>query len=143
MTAPHVLILHNSPTLPPDHPDAQSEYDIVHTAREVEAALRPAGFRVSALALGRDPELLLRTLRERQPDVVFNLFEGNPDEGDTEAYVAGLLQWLRIPFTGSPLQALPLARDKIRTKLLLRGAGLPTADFVVVDKLPAPRCVLA
>src|SRR5262245_21912317 len=134
----HVLVLYNQPPLPPYHPEAAAEHDILNTMEEVEAALCAADFRVTPLALGRDPAVLLRALREHQPDVVFNLFEGNPDDGDTEAYVAGLLQWLRIPFTGSPLQAMPLARDKVRAKLLLRGAGLPTADFFVVEKLPVP-----
>jgi D-alanine-D-alanine ligase len=142
MPSPHVLILYNAPTLPPNHPDAHAEYDILKTAHEVEAALLSARFHVSMLALGRNPQLLLTTLAQDRPDVVFNLFEGNPDEGDTEAYVAGLLQWLKVPFTGSPLQALPLARDKIRTKHLLRGAGLPTADFLIVPHLPVPACQL-
>lgn len=142
MTGPHVLILYNAPTLPPDHPDALAEYDILKTTHEVEAALLAARFRVSKLALGRNPQLLLTTLAQERPDVVFNLFEGNPDEGDTEAYVAGLLQWLKVPFTGSPQQAMPLARDKIRTKYLLRGAGLPTAEFMIVPRLPAQACML-
>lgn len=143
MSRADVLILYNAPTLPADHPDAAAEHDILQTVREVAAALEGAGFRLSTLSLGRDPELLIETLRTRKPDVVFNLFEGNPDDGDTEAYVAGLLQWLQIPFTGSPPQAMPLARDKVRTKLLLRGAGLPSADFLTVTSLPVPACPLS
>jgi D-alanine-D-alanine ligase len=38
---------------------------------------------------------------------------------------------------------MPLARDKVRTKFLLRGAGLPSADFVTVTGLPAPACSLS
>jgi D-alanine-D-alanine ligase len=34
-----------------------------------------------------------------------------------------------VPFTGSPAAALALGRDKVRTKYLLQGAGLPTAAF--------------
>ncbi len=74
--------------------------------------------------------------------MVFNLFEGTADRGDTEAYVAGLLEWLRVPFTGSPSQAAYLARRKHLTKMLFQGAGLPTAPFVVVDALPIPECRL-
>jgi D-alanine-D-alanine ligase len=49
-----------------------------------------------------------------------------------------VLEWLRVPFTGCPSQAAALARKKDLTKLLLRGAGLPTADFLVVERLPVP-----
>src|SRR5262249_16858271 len=76
------------------------------------------------------------------PAVVFNLFEGNLDNAATESYVAGLLEWHGVPFTGSPMHTLSLARAKHLTKPLLRGAGLPTADFMVVDELPVPPCDL-
>ncbi len=142
MNSPHVLVLYNQPTLSADHPDYLAEYDIVPTTAEVETVLREAGFRVAKFGLGRDPASLLQILGDLRPDVVFNLFEGNPDDGDTEAYVAGILQWLKVPFTGSPPAAMPLARDKVRTKFLMRGAGLPTADFFVVQQEPVLPCVL-
>jgi D-alanine-D-alanine ligase len=85
-------------------------------------------------------------LRHEAPDVVFNLFEGVTvgacPEAVTEAAVAGLLEWLGVPFTGSPAAALALARDKARTKHLLRGAGLPTPAFFVVERPPCPPCEL-
>jgi D-alanine-D-alanine ligase len=73
---------------------------------------------------------------------VVNLFEGNPDDGETESYVAGLLQWQGVPFTGSPMRALSLARNKPLTKQLFRGAGLPSADYQVVHNLPVRDCRL-
>src|SRR5262249_49017128 len=135
-----VLVLFNEPVLPTDHPDADSEHEIVYTVEEVEKSLRAAGLRVSRLGIGRDPALLLSGLRRERPDVVFNLFEGLADQGDTEAHVAGLLDWLGIPYTGSPYPTLCLARRKHLTKQLLQGAGLPTAGFFVVKDLPVPPC---
>ena len=81
-------------------------------------------------------------LQRLKPDVIFNLFEGNLSDTETESYVAGLLQWSGIPFTGSPFRTLTLARAKHLTKQLLRGAGLPTADFFVVEELPVAPCDL-
>ena len=46
---------------------------------------------------------------------------------------AGMLDWLKIPFTGCQAATIALARNKPLTKHLLRSAGLPTADFVVCD----------
>ncbi len=139
---PRVLILHNEPVLPADHPDAESEHEILYTVDVVQKTLSEAGFAVGRLSVGRDPSVLLEGLRRQRPDVVFNLFEGLADASDTEAHVAGMLEWLGLPFTGSPYQTLCLARNKAMTKHLLQGAGLPTAEFFAVEELPVPPCPL-
>jgi D-alanine-D-alanine ligase len=138
-----VLVLYNEPLLPADHPDARAEHDILSTVDVVRRTLASAGYEVSDLCVSRDPAVLIAGLRERRPDVVFNLFEGTAEQADSETYVAGVLQWLGVPFTGSPAEALTLARNKPLAKTLLRGAGLPTADYLVVERLPVPPCALA
>lgn len=143
MTAAKVLILFNEPTLPPDHADAEAERDVLNTVAAVNRTLTQAGFIVTALGVSDDPEPLLAGLRQCRPDAVFNLFEGTAERGETEAFVDGLLEWLRVPFTGCPFLAAGLARDKPLTKRLLRGAGLPTAEFFVVERLPVPPSPLA
>jgi D-alanine-D-alanine ligase len=135
-----VQILYNRPVLHRTHPDAESEHEILYTVDVVHQTLSSAGAVVDRLGVCRDPEALLSGVRQFGPDVVFNLFEGLADFGDTEAHATGLLEWLRIPFTGSPFQTLCLARNKPLTKYLLQGAGLPTAAFQVIETLPAPPC---
>jgi D-alanine-D-alanine ligase len=142
MAAPLVLVLYNEPLLPKDHPDAESEHTVVNIANKMAAILEREGFRLKLMGLGQNPLMLWQELKRSKPAVVFNLFEGNPDHTETESYVAGLLQWSGIPFTGSPPHALSLARAKHTAKVLLRGAGLPTADFMVVDELPMSECTL-
>lgn len=142
MTAPLVPILYNQPTLPLDHPDAESERSIVDIAVGIGEILGAAGFRTMPLPLKRDPMVLWEALKKRKPAVVFNLFEGNLEDAATESYVASLLQWKGVPFTGSPMHTLELARAKHLTKQILRGAGLPTADFFVVSELPVIHCPL-
>ena len=142
MPLPRTLVLYNEPTLPPDHPDAESEYDILYTADCVAKAIADAGLPVSRLGVTDDPHALLAGLRTHAPDVVFNLYEGTAKWGNTEAFVAGLLELVRVPFTGSPTQPLMLARSKPLTKQLLAGAGLPTAGFFAVENLPVPKCKL-
>jgi D-alanine-D-alanine ligase len=137
-----VLILHNQPILPEDHPDADSEHEILFTTDFVQRTLIEAGYEVCTLGASRDPGVLLDGLREIRPDVVFNLFEGLADFGDTEAHAAGLLEWLEIPYTGCPYQTLCLARSKPMTKHLLAGAGLPTAKFLVANEVPVEDCPL-
>ncbi len=137
-----VVVLFNEPTLALDHPDADSEHEILYSTDVVQQELTEAGYDVHRLGVCRDPGVLTSGLAKLRPDVVFNLFEGLPDLGNTEAFVAGVLEWMGIPYTGSPFQTLSMARSKHLTKHLLQGAGLPTPEFFVVEELPAPPCPL-
>ena len=138
MTDPHLLMLYNEPILPRDHPDAAQEYEILETVERIRGILTKANFRISLLGVSTDPLPLIRGLREIRPDAVFNLFEGLANRGETEAAVAGLLEWMEIPFTGCPASAITIGRDKFRTKIMLLGAQLPTAPFRLIETLPAP-----
>src|SRR5439155_23762152 len=136
---PSILVLFNQPVLPPDHPDAKSEHDIIDTAANTAKVLAAAGFAVRRLGINHDPRPLLDELHDHRPDAVFNLFEGLATQPGTEVAVAGLLEWQNVPFTGSPSVALAFGRDKVRTKHLLAAAGLPTPDYAVIDQLPTPK----
>lgn len=128
-----VLMLYNEPSLPADHPDSDSETDILDTVDVIARSLKERGLSVRRLGISNDIDGLLEGLRSHAPDVVFNLYEGLASWGNTEVYVAGILEWLKIPFTGSPTLPLMLCRSKPLTKSLLLGAGLPTARFFTVD----------
>lgn len=138
MPASRILILYNEPILPADHPDAEAEHEVLETTAFVHGVLEEAGYDVTHLGIGNDPAALAPALLERRPDAVFNLFEGTADHPACEAVVAGTLEWLGIPFTGCPSRSMVLAKDKSLAKVLFRGAGLPTADFVAVERLPIP-----
>ena len=133
-----VLVLYNEPVLPADHPDAESEKEIVETAGEVAKILRQVGYHVVEMGVGRDPTPLWKKLQEDRPDVVFNLFEGLADHPSTETTVTGLLEWHKVPFTGSPSLTLGLANQKHLTKRLLAQAPLPTPPFFVIENEREP-----
>jgi D-alanine-D-alanine ligase len=134
---PAVLVLYNEPVLPPDHPEAASEHDVLDTVSDTVKVLRAAGFAVRQLGINYDPMPLLEELKANRPAAVFNLFEGIATQTGTEISVAAMLEWLNVPFTGCPTISLALGRDKIRTKHLLKAAGLPTPGYQVIDRLPA------
>src|ERR1700716_4162639 len=106
MRPTRVLILFNEPTLPLNHRDADSEHEITEVVDHVATTLKAAGFAVSRLGVSHDPAARVTGVRKARPDVVFNLFEGLPDWGDTEAFAVGVLEWLGVPYTGCPLQPL-------------------------------------
>ena len=79
-----------------------------------------------------DPEVLARSLKSRDPRVVFNLAEAARGISEFEACVAGVLELLGIAYTGNTPQTLALCLDKPKTKLLLSGAGVPVPPGIVV-----------
>jgi D-alanine-D-alanine ligase len=73
----------------------------------------------------------LEELRRLRPDVMFNLaFSASCFE---VPFVAELHR-LGIPFTGSGSAAIELANDKVRSRILLREAGVRVPRFVVLDR---------
>ena len=49
-------------------------------------------------------------------------------------HVQALLDTMNIQYSGSGVLGCAIAMDKQRTKLLWKGAGIPTADFALVDQ---------
>jgi len=106
-----VVVLYNEPVLPIGHPDYLSEHEVLDNVEAVSTALAEAGYEVARLGARNDPGALLAGLTELRPDVVFNLFEGLGNNNITEAYVAGLLDWLgcRSPAVRSAPSCWPRA----------------------------------
>src|SRR5712691_2427941 len=121
MPSPRIVIVFNEPILPPGHPDAGSEREILATVDSVAGTLRATGFRVARLGVGNTLTTLIDGLQDHRPDAVFNLFEGLANRPFTESVVASIMEWQNVPFTGSPSETLTQARDKQRTKYMLRG----------------------
>lgn len=130
---PRVAVVYNEPTLPPDHPDAVSEGDVVAVARTVADCLSETGFDSLLVPAGPPLPAFLSRLIAEAPELVFNLIEGFGGSTAAEPFVASLYELCGIPSTGPPVGALSLCLSKGRTKALLRGFGLPTAPFVVVE----------
>ena len=61
---------------------------------------------------------------------VFIVLHGRGGEDGT---MQGLLEIMRLPYTGSGVMASSLAMDKLKTKQIWRAMGLPTPDFFIID----------
>ncbi|HJN77953.1 MAG TPA: D-alanine--D-alanine ligase [Myxococcota bacterium] len=85
----------------------------------VLAALRQRGWNTVAIDVGPD---LPERLRAEHVDVAWIALHGQFGE---DGCVQGLLEIMRIPYTGSSAQASAVAMDKIRTKRLLADTGIP------------------
>lgn len=70
-------------------------------------------------------------LIEQGTDIVFNALHGGNGEN---GIIAGMLEKVGIPYTGSGYEASAAAMDKYKTKLLARSAGVNCADEELHDK---------
>jgi D-alanine-D-alanine ligase len=71
-----------------------------------------------------------------RPDAVFNMCEGFRESSAGEYHIAGLLELMEIPYTGSGPVALALALDKPLSKELFTAKGIPTPRFAVCHEIP-------
>jgi len=97
------------------------------SGREIAAALERLGYDVRTLDFDAN---FARALEELAPDFVFNALHGAGGEDGT---IQGVLDWLRLPYTGSDLRSCALAMDKHLTKKLLSAEGLPTPAWDTFD----------
>lgn len=87
---------------------------------------------INAFGIDVTKETILDDLKNEKINRAFIALHG---KGGEDGVIQSLLEILDIPYTGSGVAASAIAMDKLRTKLLLEGAGLPTPLFVVMDSL--------
>ncbi len=100
----------------------------LRSGQGVREALARQGFEVVAIDPGPD---LVGQLHQAGVEVAFNALHGGAGEDGT---IPALLDYAGIPYTGSGMLGSALAMNKVQTKRLLQAAGLPTPDFVYVDR---------
>ena len=93
----------------------------------IEESLRAAGYSPNVLSVDHFSKDLVQTLVKLAPKFVFNLCEEINGKVELEMCVAGLLELMGIPYTGSGPIALGLALNKSHVKQILRSAGIPVA----------------
>ncbi|MEL6710747.1 MAG: D-alanine--D-alanine ligase [Pseudomonadota bacterium] len=98
----------------------------LRSGNAVLSALQAAG--VDAHPVDLQPGNLLPQLTSF--DRAFNCVHGR---GGEDGQLPGALQLLGLPCTGSGVLGAALAMDKYRTKLIWRGRGLPTPDWMLLN----------
>ena len=93
----------------------------------VLAALLNAG--VDAHAVDVD-EKIVSELDAGNYQRVFIMLHGRGGEDGT---MQGLLEVMKLPYTGSGVMGSSIAMDKLKTKQIWLAMGLPTPDFCIID----------
>lgn len=109
-----------------------AEFDRPDTIVAIETALADLGH--SPERLGNIRQLTERLAAGDRWDLVFNIAEGLRGFG-REAQVPALLEAYSIPYTFSDPLIMALTLHKGMTKHVIRGSGLPTPDFAMVQRL--------
>ena len=128
----------NAPTWDGMSPDQWDDLDSPKTIDSLVAALEANGHEARFLEANIAPPFnLVENLLKYKPDLCFNIAEGHFGNG-REAQIPGVLEMLRIPYTGSPLLTLAIALDKPMTKRVLVYHDLPTPEFQVFERADEP-----
>jgi D-alanine-D-alanine ligase len=109
-----------------------AEFDRPDTIESIESALQGLGHETDRIGNGK--KLIGRLAAGDRWDLVFNIAEGL--HGTTrEAQVPAILDLFQIPYTFSDPLVMALALHKNLTKSIVRQAGVPTADFMLIERL--------
>ncbi|HSN88829.1 MAG TPA: ATP-grasp domain-containing protein [Thermoanaerobaculia bacterium] len=128
--------------------DDPKSYDVV--VDQVAAALRKKRHRVSIFGVHDDLKKLVSGFSRRKPDLVFNLLESFGDNLGGDVAVAGVLDLLRLRYTGGGPGELYLRQDKGLAKKVFAFEGIlyphyavfsQNADFETAGKLRMPLFV--
>lgn len=103
----------------------------------IESACHAQGWKTVRVEADADPRRTLEALERAAPDVVFHLAESVRGEARFEAAVAWLLEWARIPYTGSGPVALTLALDKPLARGALTARSVPVPRGFVIEHADA------
>jgi len=122
----HVAVVHNdvAGTKGPD------ELDVLVQAKAVKEALEELGHRASNVVCTLDLKEVRRRIEAFAPDVVFNLVEALDGHGRLIHLFPFLLDALRLPYTGSPAEAIVATSHKVMAKEHMKAAGMPTPQWI-------------
>ena len=109
-----------------------AEFDKEDTIDAIDENLKVLGFETDRI--GNIKALTKRLAKGDRWDIVFNISEGMYGIG-REAQVPALLDAWNIPYIFSGPLVLSLTLDKAMTKRVVRDAGVPTADFCVIETI--------
>jgi D-alanine-D-alanine ligase len=135
-----VLALLHESLIPPDDVRGvdvkaapwRTEYDVVHTLREL-------GHEVRCLGIGGNLAPLRDAVNDFKPEIAFNLLEGFDNVVTWDQNVVAYLELLKVPYTGCNSRGLLLGRDKVLTKMLLTYHRIGVPDFTLIPRGRAIR----
>ena len=100
---------------------------------KVLRALRKSYDRVEVVPFSPKVVDTIRWLQRLRPRIVFNLTEWVEGDRKLDAAITGLLDVLKVRYTGTGPDGLRLARDKALSKQIVAEFGVPVPRYYVAD----------
>ncbi len=120
-----VIILHGE--VPPGaNPD---EEDVLTEVRYISSALADMGYEPVPLPFSLDFKRVIKEIEDIKASFIFNLVESVEGKGKLIHFAPALLDYLKIPYTGSATDAIYLTSNKLIAKQILSGAGISTPPW--------------
>ena len=101
----------------------------LETGKYVVQSLEEQGYKVKKIRVSFNKKLLIKTLKEFRPDLVFNALHGTFGE---DGQVQKLLDKLKLRYSHSSAKASKIAMDKKKAKLVFKKIGVPYPNDVCV-----------
>lgn len=93
------------------------------------------GYKAYPLNIADDITSLVKDVKKNKPDVIFNFIELYKENSTLEMSAVGILELLRIPYTGAPPMTLANCQNKVLAKRMLSVKGIQTAKFMMIKSL--------
>lgn len=126
-----ILILHQQ--IPENA--GEDELDVLDQVKIVGRELRKMGYRTAALGVTLGFDRLVTEIRRINPAAIFNLVETIENKGEFAFVATALFNYLKIPYTGSPLIPMFYASNKVLAKKEIVRAGLRTPPWFMLHEL--------
>jgi len=112
----------------------EDELDVIRQMKHIRKALLNLGYSTDEIPFSIDLDWVIKELKRLKPWVVFNLVETTLGTGQLLHIAPSILTYLKIPFTGSPLNALFITTNKVLSKKQLNLLGIPTSEWYMLDE---------
>lgn len=136
-----VLVLFDTAGTPPENQDFTEELKTDDWAAEAHVieALKKLGHEVRTIGVWDEPGMIIDEIKANPPDVVFNLTEHFNEVSAYDRNVAGLLEMMGVPYTGSSPTGLTLCKNKGMAKELLAYHKIRVPNFALFSPKAAIR----
>ncbi len=125
-----VLIIYNKLSKTPKDDEA----DVIEQVNLVAGALQKLEFEVKYLQIDLNLKSAIAGIRKINPGIIFNLAETLGNKGEFTFLANSVLNFVRIPYTGSPLIPMFQCSNKYLAKKELNAIGVETPKGFTLDE---------
>ncbi len=127
------LVLFDTAGTPPPDQDFSAQLKTEDWAAEAHVinALKKLGHEVRTIGVWDEPGMIIDEIKAHPPDVVFNLTEHFNEVSAYDRNVAGLLEMMDVPYTGSSPTGLTLCKNKGMAKEILAYHKIRVPNFAI------------